>query len=71
MEFDDYFKDSCRLFPDGLDINNGAVYDFYGCRFHGCQRCYKQGQRLYHTTMEWENRLKAAGYKVESIWACE
>ena len=52
MEFDDYVKDSCRLFPDGLDINNGAVYDFYGCRFHGCQRCYKQGQHLYHTTME-------------------
>ena len=52
MEFDDYFKDSCRLCPDGLDINNGTVYEFYGCRFHGCQKCYKQGHHLYHTTME-------------------
>jgi hypothetical protein len=71
VEFDNYFKDSCRVCPDGFDVLNETVYEFYGCKFHGCQKCYKQGQQLYNTTMERENILKAAGYKVVSIWECE
>ena len=47
------------------------MYEFYGGQFHGCQKCYKQGQQLYNTTKERENILKAAGYKVESIWECQ
>ena len=55
VEFGDYFKDSCRLCPDGLDDLNETVYEFYGCKFHGCQKCDKQGQQLYNTTMERDN----------------
>ena len=71
VEFNSYFKDSCRLCCDGYDVINETVYEFYGCKFHGCQKCYKQGQNLYNTTMERENILKAAGYKVIAIWECE
>ena len=66
LEFDDQFKDSCRLCPDGLDVFNETVYEFNGCKFHGFQKCYKQGQQLYNTTMERENICKASGYKIVS-----
>ena len=64
-------KASCRLRPDGPDVLNETVYEFYGCKFHGCHKCYNQGQHLYNTTMERENTLKAAGSKLISIWECE
>ena len=71
LECEEYFKDSCRLCPDGYDNLDETIYEFYGCKFHGCQKCYKQGKNLYNSTMERENILKAAGYKIISIWECE
>ena len=56
VEFDAYVKHSCRLCPDGLDVFNETVYEFYGCNFHGCQNRYKQGQRLYNNT-EWNTTI--------------
>ena len=71
VEFDVQFKDSCILRPAGLDVLTETVYELYGCKFHGCQKCYSQGQELYNITMERDNILKAAGYKIISIWECE
>ena len=55
VQVDDYIKDSCRLCPDGLDDLTETVCEFYGCKFHGCQKCYKQGHQLYNTTMKRAN----------------
>ena len=61
VEFDDYVNDSCIVCLDGLDGLNETVYEFYGCKVHGCQKWYNQGQQLYNTTTEREQILTAAG----------
>jgi hypothetical protein len=30
----------CRYNVDGYDSETKTVYEFYGCFFHGCPRCY-------------------------------
>ncbi|KAK6169713.1 hypothetical protein SNE40_020708 [Patella caerulea] len=33
----------CRVGPyslDGMDTTTGTVYEFHGCAFHGCPKCY-------------------------------
>jgi hypothetical protein len=57
---------------DGYDCETKTVYEFYGCFFHGCPRCYtkdafnplarKLMRELYNDTMRRENNLKAMGY---------
>ena len=56
---------------DGLDKKNKIVYEFNGCRFHGCRKCYPNEVGVYNRTMEKLNILEAAGYKVVSISECE
>ena len=58
-----------------------TVYEFYGCFFHGCPRCYtkdafnplarKLMRELYDYTIKRENDLKCMGYSVVSIWECQ
>ena len=58
------------------------VYEFYGCLYHGCVKCYLRRackspvsdmtyDELYVRTMRREAVLTSAGYTVESIWECE
>jgi hypothetical protein len=59
------------------------VYEYYGCFFHGCKKCYPSDKRLrnkdtrkllsmsWDDTMKRERYLKSKGYKVVSKWACE
>jgi G:T-mismatch repair DNA endonuclease (very short patch repair protein) len=65
---------------DGYDSETKTVYEFYGCFFHGCPRCYakdaynplakKLMSQLYDYTIRRENDLKSIGYPVVSIWEC-
>lgn len=32
-----------RYFVDGYDEINKTIYEFYGCLWHGCQRCFPRG----------------------------
>jgi hypothetical protein len=56
---------------DGLDKKNKIVYEFNGCKFHGCRKCYPNEVGVYNRTMEKLNILEAAGYKVVSISECD
>ena len=66
---------------DGYDEENKTVYEFNGCYFHGCQKCYgpmdvnKLGNKnmidLYNKTILKEQKIKENGYNVISIWECE
>ena len=57
------------------------VFEFYGCVFHGCPKCtppkgksyynYRTFEDLYTETMNREQDLHDAGYKVVSIFECE
>jgi hypothetical protein len=68
---------------DGLDVKNKTAYEFYGCYYHGCTKCYAHKQNslntrynktyasIYLDTMKREARLRIMGYKVISMWECE
>ena len=57
------------------------VYQFHGCYWHGCQKCYKPDDLnkeknklmidLYNETNEISNKLKNAGYVLEEFWECQ
>ena len=66
-----YFKNKNMLHADGYDKDNNAIYEFYGCFWHGCRKCHPQCEGKHDRTMERQNILEAAGYKVQAIWECE
>jgi G:T-mismatch repair DNA endonuclease (very short patch repair protein) len=66
---------------DGYDKVKNTVYEFNGCFFHGCQRCYDSeefnpmtGHKMkhhYQKTIMKEKRLRELGYNVKSVSECE
>ena len=69
---------------DGFHAETNTVYEYHGCIFHGCRKCFpKQGSstRFCHpdrtadevreATLKKEAILKNAGYRVVSMWGCD
>ena len=68
---------------DGYDENTNTVYEFHGCFWHGCPKCYpdriKQRHKMchlsmrdvYQTTLAKEDAVFAEGYNVVIMWQCE
>ena len=67
---------------DGLDEDAKSVYEFYGCYYHGCKKCFPKRSALhslygytfdqvYKNTKSRETRLRIMGYEIISIWECE
>ena len=69
---------------DGFHKESNTVYEYNGCIFHGCRKCYpKQGNlpRFCHpdrtanevreATLQKEENLTQAGYRVISMWGCQ
>jgi hypothetical protein len=67
---------------DGYCKETNTVYEFCGCAFHACPRCYtakikapysdniNMGQ-LYNETMARLANIKATGVKMDVIWGCD
>jgi G:T-mismatch repair DNA endonuclease (very short patch repair protein) len=70
-----------RYNADGYDEETNTVYEFNGCFFHGCRKCYHPddinpltGDKmsvLYEKTMKKEENLRQMGFNVKSVWSCE
>ena len=70
-------------FVDGYDPLTSTVYEFHGCLYHGCPRCYPSRQakhyavpdrsveELYQATLSKRMALLRAGYTVIEMWECE
>ena len=70
-------------FVDGYDPLTRTVYEFHGCLYHGCPRCYPNRQakhyatpdrtveELYQATLAKRMVLLRAGYTVIEQWECE
>ena len=70
-------------FVDGYDPLTCTVYEFHGCLYHGCPRCYPNRQakhyatpdrtieELYEATICKRMALLRAGYTVIEQWECE
>ena len=70
-------------YVDGYDIATRTVYEFQGCFYHGCPKCYpvrdikhyanpdRTFEELYQATLAKRMALLRAGFKVLEIWQCE
>lgn len=71
-----------KYFVDGFDENTKTVFEYNGCFFHGCPKCFPSGnlrntitQKLltqcFKETVERQQELEKMGFNVISIWGCE
>ena len=69
---------------EGYHAASNTVYEYHGCIFHGCRKCYpKQGNmkrfchpdravsEVYEATLKKTAILHDAGYTVIEIWGCD
>ena len=67
---------------DGLDELTNMVYEFHGCMWHGCPKCFPKRsdkpfssdrtfQESYEATKAKEKMLHEHGYDLYIIWECE
>ncbi|XP_065208479.1 uncharacterized protein LOC135837206 [Planococcus citri] len=71
----------CGAKVDGYDKTTKTVYQYHGCFWHGCPKCYtpnkvntKNKQRmsdLYKKTLKRSENIKKAGYNLVEIWECD
>ena len=55
---------------DGYEPETNTVFEFYGCKWHGCP-CLKEDKTKYNETRKREKIIKDLGYSVVSVWECE
>lgn len=73
------FKES--FYVDGFDKNTNTIYEFHGCYFHGCPKCFtpdtfnviknQKMATIYDRHCKRINVLKANCYHLEEIWECD
>ena len=66
---------------DGYDPKSRKVFQYHGCWWHGCRRCFadrdtriahgKTREELYTATVERTRALRRAGYRVIEKWECD
>ena len=66
---------------DGYNHETRTVFQYQGCPFQGCPKCYpdrqevitngKTAEQLYQATVNRTAFLRKSGYKVIEAWACE
>ena len=72
---------------DGYNHETRTVFQYHGCHWHGCRKCYPYDRnkiitrnnqtredrynRWYKATVKRTEALQAAGYHVIEAWACE
>jgi hypothetical protein len=65
---------------DGYDESSNTVYQYHGCFWHGCPRCFREETinnvkkeemgDLLEKTKERTKQLEDSGYNVVEIWEC-
>ena len=69
---------------DGFHAASNTVYEYQGCIFHGCFKCYPKQRNLkrfchpdrtvrevYEATLKKTAILRDAGYNVVEMWGCD
>ena len=67
---------------DGYNDEKKVVFQYHGCRWHGCPKCYpnreqiiehggKTVEELYQATKRRTAHLRKVGYKVIECWSCQ
>ena len=68
---------------DGYNHETKTVFQYHGCHWHGCRKCYPNDRNKiithnnqtqedrYKATVKRTEALQAAGYHIIEAWACE
>ena len=66
---------------DGYHHETRTVWQYHGCQYHGCPKCYpnrqevlvsgKTAEQLYEDTVNRTASLRNRGYRVIEAWSCE
>ena len=79
----EYCIPGTTLHVDGFDVTTNTIYEFHGCFWHGCPRCYpnryethvrhfdRTMQDVYERTQQRTQTLRAQGYTVVEMWGCD
>lgn len=80
----EYCVNGTMFRADGYCESTNTIYEFYGCYYHGCKKCFsnkiycfseldkhKRNIDLYNETIIREKIIKEKGYNIVSIWECE
>jgi len=73
-----------QVLVDGYDASTNTVYEFHGCLWHGCPKCFKNSRHSYstvhpdrtlyevheHTKVKIKT-LRDHGHRVIEKWECE
>ena len=72
------------VYVDGYEENTHTIFEFYGCYYHGCPRCFKRQRdvrrnchadrtvnEVYEATERKAAMLRLSGYHVVEKWECE
>ena len=63
-------KGGNEILFDGYEPETNTVFEFYGCKWHGCP-CSTNDKVKYNDTIKREKMIKSLGYNVVSVWECE
>lgn len=65
---------------DGFDKESNTVYQYHGCFWHGCQKCFKGDSinninketmgDLHEKTLRRSKQIIKAGYNIVEMWEC-
>ena len=74
----------CGLKVDGFCEETKEIFEFHGCFYHGCTKCFLHGRDKalyndntssmnlrYASTLEKTARLRNFGYVVKEMWECD
>jgi G:T-mismatch repair DNA endonuclease (very short patch repair protein) len=68
------------LTVDGFCVETNTVYEFHGCYWHGCPKCFgvvynhtneKPMSLLFEDTLRKTQKLRDKGYIVKEMWECD
>ena len=60
-----------EIMVDGFDPESSTVYQFHGCKWHGCPCQGTPNHPKYQRTIERDNFIRSLGYNLISVWECE
>jgi len=71
----------CGAKVEGFNPETNTVYQYHGCFWHGCPKCYNEETinnvnhesmgDLYQKTMERCKQIIGAGYTLIEMWECQ
>lgn len=77
----EYRIEGTRYRADGYDPLSNTVFEFQGCYYHGCERCFpdrsfmthtsKTAEELFARTRQREQEIRSLGYNYVEMWQCQ